>query len=120
MRVINKTKIHDDYILNIKFSNDKKFLASCSADETIKIFEIDNSGKIKEKHTLYGHTKWVWDISILSSNKHLLSVSTDGSLKLWNIENGSMVKEFYNDSALRKDNIKNFRKGYVAIAFKDF
>ena len=114
---INKKKIHDDYILNVRISKDKKYLVSSSADKTVKVFSINDS-KIEEKHTLYGHTKWVWDIAFLSDSIHLLSVSTDGFLKLWNIEKGKSVKQFSN-KIKKIDSGRIIRKGYVALTLND-
>lgn len=116
---MNSKKIHDDYILNVRISNDKKYLITSSADKTIKVFELMDKNVIKEDKTLFGHTKWVWDIDALSDSKHLLSVSTDGFLKCWRIDNGCLVKEYYNAYRVSSDGKKHLKKGFVAVAVKD-
>lgn len=67
-------------------------MATCSADRTVKVFNIAEDKGLSHKHTMYGHTKWVWDCKFISDSVHLISVSTDAYLKIWNCEQGKMVK----------------------------
>ena len=53
---------HADYIMYIAFSSNSKYLATASADETIKIWSLHDSGNLI--HTLSGHSYYVESIAI--------------------------------------------------------
>jgi len=71
-------------------------MATCSADKTIKIWELnEEKGFIFPAYkTLYGHNKWVWDCAFSCDSKLLLTGSTDGFAKIWVIESGDVVRNF--------------------------
>ena len=59
---------------------DKKYFASSSFDNTIKIWEIDNLNCVQ---TLEGHTSNVINLIKLKGSKNLASCSTDYTIKIW-------------------------------------
>ena len=69
----------------------RKF-ATCSADKTIKIFNVDGNKGFDYSRTLLGHTRWVWDCEFLRDSTKMISVSTDNYLKVWDLESGSILK----------------------------
>jgi WD40 repeat protein len=78
-------KGHTDWINDIVFSPDSKFLYSCSGtlfgtDRTIRIWNTSNGECIK---TMEGHTDDVNTIDISSDGKFLLTASSDFSMKIW-------------------------------------
>ncbi|MGE5657669.1 MAG: protein kinase domain-containing protein [Actinomycetota bacterium] len=63
-------------------------LASGSADETIKIWDLQ-TGALKT--TLRGHTDAVLSVAISPDGQTLASGSRDGTVKLWNLNTGALL-----------------------------
>jgi WD40 repeat protein len=82
---------HSANISSIAFSIDGKFLATGSADKTVKIWQV-STGKVL--HTFQGHTKRVNSISYGPNGEHLASGSADGSIKIWEIKTGKLIRTF--------------------------
>jgi small GTP-binding protein len=73
---------HTDTIRHIMWSPDGKFLASASADSTVRIWDANTGGLIK---VLEGHTQKVNCVAWIPNDNILLSGSEDWTLRLWNI-----------------------------------
>lgn len=83
---------HSSYIWCIIHIHEYKmnYLASASQDNTIKIWNLDNSSCVK---SLIGHTNWVTTIQIFKMNpKILISASYDHNIKFWNLDFGECVR----------------------------
>jgi WD40 repeat protein len=48
-------------------------LATCSADTTIKIWQIENNYTASFKKQLVGHQRWVWDAAFSADSAYLVS-----------------------------------------------
>jgi G protein beta subunit-like protein len=83
---------HDDYITHANISPDCKHMATCSADKTVKLWDIEDDGTFLENKILYGHTSWVWESAFLCDSSHILTVSTDKFLKVWRGSDGHLIK----------------------------
>ena len=57
----------DKIVLNIIY----RYLATTSADKTIKIWNVEDSFSLDK--TLIGHTRWVWDCSFSADSAYLVS-----------------------------------------------
>jgi len=79
----------DDIIESICYSPGGKLIASCSDDETIKLWEISSGENIK---TLEGHTDCVIAVSFSPDGKTLASGSDDGIIKLWDVTTGKNIR----------------------------
>ncbi|PSF37722.1 hypothetical protein C7H19_09240 [Aphanothece hegewaldii CCALA 016] len=95
---------HQDWVKEIAFSPDGKglssppvgeactprqLLASCSNDQTIKIWN-SQTGKVIQ--TFYGHTAPVTTITFHPHNNYVVSGSEDLTLRFWDLSTGECLK----------------------------
>ncbi|MBD3884517.1 serine/threonine protein kinase [Phormidium tenue FACHB-886] len=78
---------HTAPIRNLSLSQDGRILASASADQTIKIWDVA-AGKLLQ--TLQGHTAPVWSVALSRDGKTLVSGSQDNTLKIWDVQTGAL------------------------------
>jgi WD40 repeat protein/glutaredoxin-related protein len=77
---------HTDAIWSVKISPDRSFVASGSADGTIRIWDIHTA---VAHRVLAGHSGWVNCIAITPDSKFIVSGSTDTTIRVWSVEDGS-------------------------------
>lgn len=73
---------HQDSVQSAEFTPDGTMIISASHDNTVKLWDIENTKAIK---TFRGHDSWVQAATLLKDGKWILSASHDTQLKLWNI-----------------------------------
>ncbi|MBD2479662.1 WD40 repeat domain-containing protein [Anabaena sp. FACHB-83] len=76
-------------VTSVSFSPDGKTLASGSADNTIKLWNLATGEEIR---TLSGHSNLVLSVSFSPDGKTLASGSTDKTIKLWNLATGEEIR----------------------------
>ncbi|KAF2878140.1 WD40-repeat-containing domain protein [Massariosphaeria phaeospora] len=76
---------HKKAIASVKFSPDGRWIASCSADCTIKLWDA-STGTLE--HTLEGHLAGISTIAWSPDSKILASGSDDKSIRLWHVATG--------------------------------
>lgn len=76
-------------------------LASCSADNTVRLWNPVAGTALK---TLTGHTDWVYAVAISPDGQLVAGGSFNGEVRIWKTSDGSPVKDF------------NASPGYVAKA----
>ncbi len=70
-------------IFETSFSSDGSKIISCSADKTVRMWDINSS----DSAAVYrGHTTFVQSADFLSGSKQFISASLDGSLLVWDSE----------------------------------
>jgi WD40 repeat protein len=58
-------------------------LASASADQTIRIWDLSNLADVPAPRVLRGHKLEVWRLALLPDNRTLISACKDGSVYFW-------------------------------------
>jgi WD40 repeat protein len=81
---------HAAAVYSCKLSSDLKYILSCSADKTAKLWLAKSGSLVK---TFYGHTKKVLDCDFhkafneTTKSPVIVTCSGDGTIKLWNCVN---------------------------------
>lgn len=102
LSVLNTFAAHNSYITKCVLNPENELLATCSADNSIKVWkrkgvseEYSNERKSKnnnlskefeEKTKLIGHKKWVWDCDFSLDSKYILSCSSDRTIRIWDLD----------------------------------
>jgi len=95
---MQKLEAHQTYILRCQFSPDSKFLATTSADHSIKLWSAskdkDSANFLTPFKTLSGHTRWVWDCVFSADSAYLVTASSDQVAKLWDVAQGDAIRHY--------------------------
>jgi ribosome assembly protein 4 len=81
-RISSSLEGHEEAVLDIAFSPDNRFLASCSGDKTIRLWEPTTETPIV---TLQGHQGWVMTLAWSPDTSRLVSADVSGILHVWEI-----------------------------------
>ena len=84
---------HTDHILEIIFSQNNEWLASCSFDNIIKIWETSNWNSIV---TLTGHSDIIYTLDFSPESNFLASGSEDDTIKIWDTSDWQNIKTLTN------------------------
>ena len=79
---------HTDSVWSLAFQPESYLLASGSADNTIRIWNVGNQDNLRHVRILRGHTNTVYAVSWSPDGQTLASGSRDGTLRLWCPNNG--------------------------------
>ena len=71
---------HISWIRSVSWSSDRKHIASCSNDKTIRVWDAQSGNCI---HTLKGHTAGVYSVTWSPDSKYLASGAGDTMVKVW-------------------------------------
>ena len=74
---------HTGTIGDITFSANGKYIATASADGTVKLWD---AGTGKEFLTLTGHTGWVSGVSFSPDGTRLATSSQDGTVRVYSLQ----------------------------------
>ncbi|KAI9470051.1 MAG: WD40-repeat-containing domain protein [Benjaminiella poitrasii] len=89
---IHQFQAHNNYILRVMLSPDTKLLATCSADNTAKIWNVEKNFELFL--TLQGHQRWVWDCAFSADSAYLVTASSDHVSRLWELQNGETIRQY--------------------------
>ncbi|GFS63013.1 notchless protein homolog 1 [Nephila pilipes] len=81
--MIAKMTGHHNLINDVKFSPDRRIIASASFDKSIKLW---NGRTGKYISSLYGHVQQVYQIAWSADSRMLVSGSADSTLKVWDMK----------------------------------
>ncbi|MGF2035134.1 MAG: NB-ARC domain-containing protein [Nostoc sp. CmiVER01] len=110
---------HKNRIFSVAFSANGEFLASASADRTIKLWSPHTGQCLK---TLHGHGSWVWAIAFSPDSNLLASGSYDHTIKIWDVPSGECLQTLQGHPgsvlgiAWSPDGKTLFSSGYEKIA----
>src|SRR5437870_11802505 len=79
---------HDNAIYSLAFSPDGKRLASVSADQTVRLWNVE---KGQEDRALKGHTNQVLRVAFSPDGARLASASADNTVRVWSVASGEEV-----------------------------
>jgi WD40 repeat protein len=82
---------HSARIHRIATHPTKPLFATCSADQTVRIWNADTG---KQVQTLSGHTDWVYAIAFSPDGKRLASGAYNGEVRIWDTESGKLIVSF--------------------------
>lgn len=78
-------KGHTNVVLDLAFSQNGQWLASASADDTIRIWDVSDRRNPKLSNILEGHKGNVSGVAFSPNDDALVSASYDGTLRLWRL-----------------------------------
>lgn len=81
-------KGHTGGVLDVKYDPTGMFLASASADHTIRLWELELGRLVM---TFLGHTDEVNAVAFSPDGSLLASVGSDGTLRFWDVATGEQV-----------------------------
>ncbi|KAL5486114.1 LST8 [Sanghuangporus weigelae] len=93
-QAITKFQAHNKYLTRCLLSPDVRYLATCSADTTIKIWSIGRNWEFKLEKILQGHQRWVWDCAFSADSAYLVTASSDHVARLWEMASGETVRQY--------------------------
>ncbi|MGQ1911223.1 WD40 repeat domain-containing protein [Marinifilum sp. RC60d5] len=82
---------HELIIKNIVVSPNNRSIATCSWDDTIKIWEPK---KLKETKKILAHNFGVNDVLFLPNNETVISCGKDEKIKIWDIKSKAQLGQF--------------------------
>jgi G protein beta subunit-like protein len=120
LQPITHFNAHKEYITRILLSPDVKKLATCSADHTAKIWEVDpdkvaepdENGQLRPfplEATLTGHQRWVWDCAFSADSAYLVTACSDHYPRLWELHSQQIIRQY-----------NGHHRGVVCIALNDY
>ncbi|KAL2023796.1 hypothetical protein VTK56DRAFT_1063 [Thermocarpiscus australiensis] len=107
---------HKEYITRILLSPDVKKLATCSADHTAKIWEVNPDVEpdaepkaFPLEATLTGHQRWVWDCAFSADSAYLVTACSDHYARLWELQSQQIIRQY-----------NGHHRGAVCVALNDY
>jgi WD40 repeat protein/uncharacterized caspase-like protein len=76
---------HSIKVNGLALSSDKRLLASASADNTIRLWDVSDGNELR---SFVGHDNWVTCVAFSPDGKSLASGSLDRSIRIWDIATG--------------------------------
>lgn len=78
---------HDGPVKGLALSRDGRYVVSASADTTIRIWDLKQSGQYQ---TLTGHRDAINGLALSTDNRWLASAGADQTVRLWDFQTGAV------------------------------
>ena len=88
-RLLHIFDSHGNEVLDVRFSADGKFLASASADDTVKVWTVPQFPVTSPQSPLYtfkGHGGKASEVSFSPDGKSIATTTADKTVKLWRLQ----------------------------------
>ena len=110
--ILGKVQAHNTYITKCVLSTEGKLLATCSADKTVKIWQVtpEEEEVMTLDKALIGHKMWVWDAAFTVERSFIATSSSDGTAKLWEVASGRITRNY----------IGAHTKGITSLVLNDY
>ncbi len=82
---------HGQWVYGVAFSPDSRYLASASADETVRLWEVNSGSEVRR---FKGHTDRACRVAFSPDSRYLASAGDDRTVRLWDVATGSEVWRF--------------------------
>jgi WD40 repeat protein len=102
--------VHRDTIYGVRFSPDGQWLATASADRTVKVFSVADGALVR---TLAGHTHHVLGVCWHPQGKLLATCGADRTIKVWDFDAGTALRTLRGESYPLGD----FKREVTSVAF---
>lgn len=122
---ITSFRCHGTYITRVLLSPDVRHIATCSADHTARIWQVDLSRARKEpsneevpegkepgfeiEQELDGHQRWVWDCAFSADSAYLVTACSDHYARLWELQSKTIIRQY-----------NGHHRGAVCVALNDY
>ena len=87
-----RPQAHNTYITKCLISPDCRRLATTSADQSVKIWDM--ASNFREDKSLLGHQRWVWDAVFSADSAYLVTASSDQTARLWDVAQGETIRHY--------------------------
>lgn len=89
---LQKLQAHATYITKCLISPDCRRLATTSADQSVKVWDM--ASNFREEKSLLGHQRWVWDAVFSADSAYLVTASSDQTARLWDVAQGETIRHY--------------------------
>jgi WD40 repeat protein len=90
-RLVKAFEGHTHHVMGVGWTPDGKRLASCGADNVVKIWDFEKGEKIRD---IQGHQKQVTALAFVGKSPQFLTGSGDTTVRMWNADNGGSLRNF--------------------------
>jgi WD40 repeat protein len=90
-RFVKSFEGHTHHVMGVGWTPDGKKIASCGADNFVKVWDYEKGEKIRD---MQGHQKQVTSLFFVGKTAQFVTGSGDASVRMWNAENGGNVRSF--------------------------
>ncbi|KAF8837552.1 WD40 repeat-like protein [Paxillus ammoniavirescens] len=82
---------HEHYVTAIAYLPKEKRLVTCSEDETVRIWNVENG---EQEGASMGHDGWARGLAVTKDGKTILSGGKDKLLRIWDVETHQPIAEW--------------------------
>jgi hypothetical protein len=86
---------HTHHVMGVGWTPDGKKLASCGADNFVKVWDYEKGEKVRD---MQGHQKQVTQLAFVGKSPQFVTCSGDATVKMWNVDNGGTLRNFGGNS----------------------